>query len=228
MLQVIYDWSFGQEISTDNKDFNGSIPTPNQSNQEELEMKREDEPFFEDDHDEDEEDEAFPDEDTEDEDYAEVEVVKEDETPFADLYGSEPKGSRMSRLLADPWPRIVFVLTIIGLGVVLLTPPAIWAVWNYFILSDYFLIVLVGVAVIFSLVTWSRAGGHRLRWAGPTSAIVALLCGSIGTLDSANWMLYDTSLIAGVDTPLIPLCMVLTLFSLYTLWAIQRNFGQDR
>jgi hypothetical protein len=188
-------------------------------------MKKEDEPFFEDDHDEDEEDLAFPDEDVEDEDYAEVEEVEEDDEVYDTYY--EPRGPRLSGFLSDPWPGIVFILTIIGLGVVLITPPAIWAVWNYFILADYFLIVLVGVAIIFSLVTWSKAGGHRLRWAGPTNVIVALLCGSIGTLDSASWMLSGTGLFAGVDTPVISLCMVLTVFSLYTLWLVQRSFGHS-
>jgi hypothetical protein len=224
----IGDLTFESSISPDNKDFNGSIPTARQSIREETWMKREDEPFFEDDNNEDEEDLSFPDEDVEDEDYEEVEIVKEDKGTFPDYYEIKASGPWFSRFLSEPWPGVVFILTIIGLGVVLITPPAVWAIWNYFILADYFLIVLVGVAIIFSMVTWTKARGHRLRWAGPTNIIVALLCGVIGTLDSISWMLSGTGLFVGLDTPVISLCMVMTVFSLYTLWLVQRSFGPQQ
>jgi hypothetical protein len=191
-------------------------------------MKREDEPYFDDDNDEDEEDLNFPDEDIEDEDYVDVEVVKEDRESFPDYSEIRASGPWFSRFLSDPWPGVVFILTLIGLGVVFITPPAIWAVWNYFILADYFLIVLVGVAIIFSMAAWRKASGHRLRWAGPINTIVALACGVVGTLDSISWMLSGTSLFAGLDTPVISLCMVLTVFSLYTLWLVQRSFGPQQ
>jgi hypothetical protein len=186
-------------------------------------MKRDDDTFFEDDYDEDEEDLTFPDEDAED-----IEEVDEDEYEAIEEVFSDRYAERSSGFILDPWPRIVFVLTIIGLGVVLLTPPAFWAIWNYFILADYFLIVIVGVAIVFSLITWTRAGTHRLRWAGPSNVIVSLLCGAIGTLDTASWILTGNGLFAGIDTPLIALCMVLVFFSLYTLWLVQRSFGPQQ
>jgi hypothetical protein len=209
--------------SPDNKDFNGSIPTPSYSIREENWMKKDDDTFFEDEYDEDEEDLSFPNEDEEEE----VEEVGEDEYEeiqqvFHDRYAKRSRG-----FILDPWPRIVFILTIIGLGVVFITPPAFWALWNYFILADYFLIVFVGVAIVFSLATWSKAGTHRLRWAGPTNAIVALLCGGIGTLDTASWIFSGAGLFAGIDTPLISLCIVIVFFSLYTLWLVQRSFGSQ-
>jgi hypothetical protein len=184
-------------------------------------MKKDDDTFFEDEYDEDEEALSFPDEDEEEE----VEEVGADEYEEIEQVLSDRYAARSLGFMLDPWPRIVFILTIIGLGVVLLTPPAFWAVWNYFILADYFLIVFVGVAIVFSLITWTKAGTHRLRWAGPTNVIVALLCGGIGTLDTASWIMTGTGLFAGIDTPLISLCIVLVFFSLYTLWLVQRSFG---
>ena len=186
-------------------------------------MKKDDETFFEDDYDEDDEDLTFPDEDEED-----IEEVAEDEYEDIEEVFSDRYAERSSGFILDPWPRIVFILTIIGLGVVFLTPPAFWALWNYFILADYFLIVIAGVAIIFSLTIWTKAGTHRLRWAGPTNTIVALLCGAIGTLDTASWIFSGTGLIAGIETPLITLCMVLVFFSLYTLWLVQRSFGPQQ
>ncbi len=199
------------------------MPTPTHSIREETWMKKDDDTFFEDDYDEEEETLTFPDEDEED-----IEEVDEDEYEAIEEVFADRYAERSSGFILDPWPRIVFILTIIGLGVVLLTPPAFWAVWNYFILADYFLIVVVGVAVVFSLITWNKAGTHRLRWAGPSNIIVALLCGGIGTLDTASWILSGTGLFAGIDTPLISLCMVLVFFSLYTLWLVQRSFGPQQ
>jgi len=167
---------------------------------------------------------TFPDEDEEDE----VEEVERDEYKDIEDVFADRSARRSTGFILDPWPRIVFILTIIGLGVVLLTPQSIWAVWNYFILADYFLIVLVGVAIVFSLVIWSKAGTHRLRWAGPTNVIVSLICGAIGTLDTASWMFSGASLFVGIDTPLIALCMVFVVFSLYTLWLVQRSFGPQQ
>lgn len=209
-------------VPPDNKDFNGSIPTPIHSIREETWMKRDDETFFEDDNNEDE-NLTFPDEDEED-----IEEVDEGEYEAIEEVFSDRYAEKSSGFILDPWPRIVFILTIIGLGIVLLTPPAFWAIWNYFILADYFLIVFVGVAIVFSLATWTKAGTHRLRWAGPSNVIVSLICGGIGTLDTASWILSGTGLFAGIDTPLIGLCMVLVIFSLYTLWLVQRSFGPQQ
>lgn len=212
-------------VLSDNKDFNGSFAPPIHSNCEEVRMKRDDETFFEDDNDEDEEDTSFPDEDTEDD---EVEEVDREEYADIEEVFSEPSGERLTGFIEDPYPPIVFILTIIGLGIVFLTPPAIWAVWNYFILGNYFLIVFVGVAIIFSLVTWSKAGTHRLRWAGPTNVAVALLCGAIGTLDTVSWMISGTGLFVGIETPLLSLLIMIVIFSLYSLWLVQRSFGHQQ
>jgi hypothetical protein len=212
-------------VLSDNKDFNGSLLQPIHSICEENRMKRDDKTFFEDDSGEDEENTAFPDEDEED---VEVEEVDEEEYEEIEEVFSEDGQMRLTGLMMDPWPRVVFILALIGLGIVLLTPPAIWSVWNYFILGDYILIVAVGVAIVFSLGVWNKVGTHRLRWAAPTNVIVVLLCGAIGTLDTASWMVYGAGLLAGIDTPLLSLLIMLVIFSLYSLWMVQRSFGQQQ
>jgi len=188
-------------------------------------MKRDEKAFFEDDSGEDEENTAFPDEDEEDD---EVEEVDQEEYEEIEKVFSERGREGLTGLIMDPWPRVVFILTLIGLGIVLLTPPAIWFVWKYFILGDYFLIVFVGVAIVFSLVVWSKAGTQRLRWAGPTNVIVVLICGAIGILDTASWMIYGAGLFAGIETPLLSLLIMLVIFSLYSLWLVQRSFGKEQ
>lgn len=211
-------------VLSDNKDFNGTFPQTVHSICEENWMKRDDETFFEDDSNEDEEDTAFPDED---EEADEVEVVDKEEYAEIEEVFSERGRKGFSGLMIDPWPRVVFILTLIGLGIVFLTPTAIWSVWNYFILGNYLLIVFVGVAIVFSMVIWSKAGTHRLRWAGPTNVIVVLLCGAIGTLDTASWMSSGAGIFAGIETPLLSLLIMLVIFSLYSLWLIQRSFGHQ-
>ncbi|MBN2230556.1 MAG: hypothetical protein JW779_13290 [Candidatus Thorarchaeota archaeon] len=180
-------------------------------------MKRDDDTFFEDDYDEEDEEEeedTFPDED-------EVEEVDEDDyEEFEDVF-EQPK-ERFIGFMQDPWPRVVFVLTLIGLGIVLFTPHDTWRAFGYFILGIYFLWVMVGVAFVFSIMTWNRAGTHRLRWAAPTNILVVLACGGLGSVDTASWIIQGSGFL---DTPIISLCFVLVLFSLYTLWLVQRSFG---
>lgn len=185
-------------------------------------MNRDDDTFFEDD-DEDFEDVAFPDEDIEDEE----EEIEEKPKDIEIVRTYEPGVGRLEKLLRDPWSPIVFILTLIGLGLVLLTPPAIWNPFRYFILADYFLIVFGSVAIVFSLMTWSRAGTHRLRWAGPTNIIVVLASVAIGIIDSISWMLSEVGLFPAIDTPLLPLCFMLVIFTMYTLWLVQRSMGPD-
>ena len=189
-------------------------------------MNKDDDTFFEDDE-EDFEDVAFPDEDTEEEE--EVEKPSEESPTLQDetrTYG--PSISKMEKFLKDPWSPGVFFLTLIGIGLVLLTPPAIWNPFRYFILADYFLIVFGYAAMVFSLMTWSRAGTHRLRWAGPTNIIVVLASVSLGILDSFSWMVNQVGLFPSIATPLLPLSFMLVVFTMYTLWLVQRSLDPDR
>ena len=182
-------------------------------------MNSDDDTFFEDDeYDEEEEaEDDFPDEEFEEEE-------DDDFVPIDDYY--KPRGEKLAKFVEDPWPPTTFILVIIGLAMVLLTPPAIWAIWNYFLISDYFMIILGSAAIAYSLVTWSRAGKHRLRWAAVTNLFLVLLLIIIATLDTFSWMVNLQSIFPGVETPIISLALVLAVFSIYSLWVIQRNFTQ--
>ena len=119
-------------------------------------MNSDDDTFFE----EEDEDEDFADEDIEDEDFAddfEEEEIKPEDVRSYDTGGL----SGLTKFLADPWSPTVFLITIIGLGIVLLTPDAIWAPNRYNIIGIYALILLSMVGIVFSLITWKRAGNHR-------------------------------------------------------------------
>ena len=181
-------------------------------------MNSDDDTFFEEDeYDEEDEEDDFPDEeyeyDEEDEDYELSDVL------------DEPRSERLRNFVEDPWPPTTFVLVIIGLAMVLLTPPAIWSIWNYFLIAEYFMVILGGAAMAYSLMTWDRAGKHRLRWAGITNFIVVIALIIVGSIDTFSWILTGASIFPNIDTPIISLAMVLEVFSIYSLWAIQRNFG---
>lgn len=187
-------------------------------------MNSDDETFFEDE--DAEEDTAFPDEDIEDDEvYEEDDEVKVD---FEDVrsYDSDTT-SGFVKFMSDPWPPTVFIITLIGLGIVLLTPPDIWAPNRYAILGLFALILASLVGIVFSLITWRRAGTHRLKWAGPVNIIVVLVAAGFGIADSISWMLNNTGIIAGLDSPLILLCFMLVFFSLYMLWMIQRSLDPE-
>ena len=182
-------------------------------------MNRDDDTFYEDDEYEEEDEDEFPDEEYEEddeEDYDSIELL------------DEPHESKLTNFVEDPWPPTTFILVIIGLAIVLLTPPGFWALWNYFIIADYFMIVVCGAAIAYSLVTWSRAGKHKLRWVAATSLILVILIAIVATIDTFSWMINLQSIFPGVQTPILSLALVLAVFAIYSLWAIQRNFAPPK
>ncbi|MFW9769341.1 MAG: hypothetical protein ACFFF9_04020 [Candidatus Thorarchaeota archaeon] len=187
-------------------------------------MTSEDDTFFEEeDYDEEEEDEEEEEEDEED-DFPDAD---EDEYDGYDDYAIDGP-SRLTKFADDPWPTTTFLLMVIGFGVVF-APSVFWAGANrYFLLAGYVLLILCGVAISYSLVTWEKARGSRLRWAGMTNFIVVILCAVIGIADTINWVVNTQSIIPGITTPLISLIMVLVVFSIYTLWIVQKNFSGPR
>ncbi|MFX1607286.1 MAG: hypothetical protein ACFFDD_15475, partial [Promethearchaeota archaeon] len=94
--------------------------------------------------------------------------------------------------------------------------------------ADYFMIIIGGAAIAYSLVTWVRAGKHRLRWAGLTNLILVLVLVIITTLDTLSWVVNLQSIFPSIQTPIISLGLILAIFSIYSLWAIQRNFAQPQ
>lgn len=181
----------------------------------------------------------FEDEDYEDEDYEEEEEEEEeDDFPDEDYEDDEgydsrydlDQASRLSKFADDPWPTTTFFLMLVGF-VVVFAPPILWDGANrYFLLAVYLLIILCGVAVSYSIVTWEKGRGAKgwLRWAGITNLVVVLICGVVGVLDSISWVISFQSIIPGIATPLISLVMVLVVFSIYTLWMVQKSFGGPR
>ena len=171
-----------------------------------------DEEFFEED--EDEEDEFFPDEDEE-------EIAERSRPSFSEVLSSE------SSLLDDPWPMTAFVLIIIGFGFTLLTPADIWSANVYYLVITYLLLVFVAVASVISLNVWREAGGSRLRFGGLTNLIVVIVCGIFGLVDTILVVTTGLPLIPGTNTPVLALAFVIVLFSLYSLWLIQRTFNAE-
>lgn len=211
------------KISSDTRILTGPLTFQFIRNLEETRMNSDDDTFFEDDEDyeydeeeeeEDEEEEEFPEEEYEEDKYSSTFPV---EGP-----------SRLVTFTENPWPVTTFVLMVAGFLVVF-APPVLWLGANrYFLLAVYILMILCGVAITFSLVTWENASGSRLRWAGLTNLIVVIICGAIGTLDTISWVVAAQSIIPGIATPLISLTMVLVVFSIYTLWIVQKNFSGPR
>ncbi|MHA1936274.1 MAG: hypothetical protein ACW97A_13445 [Candidatus Thorarchaeota archaeon] len=173
-----------------------------------------DEETFEDDYDEDEED-IFPDE-----------AVETKKAPVDERSYSIP--SEAVSFIENPWPKVTLVLILIGLGFTLLTPPSIWSDWVYFLVVNYLLIVMAGAGAAYSVKVWKTAEGSRLKYGGITNLIVVIAAAIIGTLDTISWMINGTSIVAGVNTPILALAAVIVLFSLYSLWLIQRTFQGDK
>ncbi|TFG32951.1 hypothetical protein EU528_01990 [Candidatus Thorarchaeota archaeon] len=186
-------------------------------------MNSEDDTFFE----EDDEETTFPDEDIADEDTEEDEDFEEETDFEVRSYEERDTVGWFTKFMADPWPPTVFLITIIGLGIVLFTPPAIWDPNRYGILGVFFLIVAALVGIVFSLITWSRAGTHRLKWAGPVNIAVIVLATGFGVIDTGSWILNGVGMFPELDTPLILLCFMLVFFSLYMLWMIQRSLDPE-
>lgn len=184
-------------------------------------MSSDEDTFFEDD--EYEEDDSFPDEEVEEED---------DDEEYEEDYDLEDEGlpqpsfkERMATFIEDPWPRIVFYLMVIGFAVVLLTPPNTWAIHRYSIIGVYLLTILAGVAAVYSMITWIRAGADKLRYAGITNLAVVVMATILGVLDTTFWIVFGVSVIPGYQVSLLFISYVLVIFSLYSLWMIQKSLN---
>ena len=183
-------------------------------------MTSEDDTFFE--------DEEIEEEDEEEEEEDDFPDAEEDEDDGYDPRYAIDGPSRLTTFANDPWPRTTFLLVIAGLAVVF-APPMLWEGANrYFLLAVYVLIIVCGVALSYSIVTWEKARGSRLRWAGVTNFVVVLGALGIGIVDSLYWVVNNQSIIPGITSPLISLILVLVVFTIYTLWIVQKNFSGPR
>ncbi len=139
----------------------------------------------------------------------------------------EPEPSSRVPFVEDPWPRIVFILMLIGFGLTLLTPPALWSMWNYYLLLTYGLLVIVAVASLYSIKVWKAPTGSRLRYGGLANLFVVLACAVAGLLDAFVTITTGVPILPGSDTPVLFLAFIIVIFSLYTLWLIQRTFTAE-
>lgn len=158
-----------------------------------------------------EDEDTFPDEeseeDTQTEDVSDVSPATED---------------RLGKFMEDPWLKMSFFLAVIGLIIVLFTPPEIWNPWRYLIAGNYLVIVFAAVGTIFGLKIWREGGNSNLRFGGPTNMLVILACAVVATLDTISWIITNTSFIQGFAVSLIPSMLMIIIFCFYTLWLIQR------
>jgi len=160
-------------------------------------------------------DDSFPDEEDE-----------RDMSRYEDSLRPELVGD-LGDFLADPWPRVIFVLILIGFGFALIPPYPIWQQWNYYFIINYGIIIMATVAAVLSLRIW-KLTSSRIRYGGLTNLIVVIVAAVIGTLDTISWVLFSQSIIPGTATPILSLAAVVILFSLYSLWIIQRSFQQNK
>ena len=180
-------------------------------------MNFEENPFDEDETEEDLDD-TFPD--------AEEDEVEET-SGYGDAVSYPSDSQKWAKFIVDPWPTIAFVIIVVGLAFTVLTPPAIWALWSYTILLNYGLIAMAAIATVNSIKVWVTAGGSRLKYGGLTNVFLVIACAIAGTIDTIFWMFFGVSFIPGFTDPILMLCMVLVLFSMYSLWLIQRTFVQE-
>ncbi len=129
----------------------------------------------------------------------------------------------------NPWPKTVLFLTLIGLGIVLLTPVNVWSVWNYTLLGTYGLVIIASVGTIIGLRIWFTTEGSRLKYGGIANAIVVIICAVVGALDTAFWVTLSRSFIPQVsDSPFLSFLLVIQIFCLYSIWLLRRVIrGED-
>ena len=189
-------------------------------------MSGDEDTFFEDD--EFDEEDTFPDDEDEEEEEEYEDESEEDE--YLDEDELPPMGfkERVAGFIEDPWPKTVFLLMLIGFGMVLVTPYGLWAFYRYAIFGVYFLVVLASVGAVYAMITWIRAGADKLRFAGITNLAVVLLAAIIGFLDTAAWILLGVSIIPGYNASLLLICYILVVFSLYSLWMIQKSLNPQQ
>ncbi len=158
----------------------------------------------------------------------EFEASGEDSEPSLEDQITEPAStSRIQKFLDDPWPPATFVLMILGFIIVLFTPVPIWFRWNWTIIGMYFLWILTTVGIVIGLGIWYGPVRTRVRYSGISTILVAALFGLVGTADT---LLYigGGELIAGLGGSLLSLSSMIIVFTLYSLWLVQRVIQNEQ
>ncbi len=143
---------------------------------------------------------------------------------------SEPvlPGGTIAAFLNDPSPYLGIPLVIVGLLIVLLTPPEVWAPNRYSLLGGYLLFVLAAAASYFALKVWFLTSTGWLRFGGPTNLIVIWATVGIASVDLLSWLVAGASIFGiGFVEPLVSTGLIIVLFCFYSLWLIQRTIERD-
>jgi hypothetical protein len=162
------------------------------------------------------------------EDEVRDDMENKDEDEMAEEVLTEPSGSRLSRFLDDPWPTATFFLMILGFVIVLFTPYNVWSQWHWMLVGLYFMWVLVTIGFVFSMQTWRKSGGSKIRFAAIAVLIVILAVGVLGSVDLGLWILLAAPIFPGLETPLLYGTNAIVVFCLYSLWLLQRATNPDR
>lgn len=162
-----------------------------------------------------EEEETFPDEE-------EAEAVDEEEA----VEFPEPSEEEKVPFIDDPWPRVVFVVMVIGFAFAIFTPPAAWAVWSWTFVSAYFLVMLVAAGCTFGYLIWKKNPGTNLRFGGITNVIVILVCGMLGVVDTTSQVLVGVPLFPALGSSLLSVCTLIVVMCMYSMWLIQRTLSK--
>ncbi|MBD3407621.1 MAG: hypothetical protein GF411_16005 [Candidatus Lokiarchaeota archaeon] len=155
-----------------------------------------------------EEDDTFPD-------------AEEDEFEEIRTY-HQPQVDRWKVFLADPYPIVTFILTIIGIALVVLMPPNIDYFWKWNLVGFYFLIVIVGAGSVMAIKAWKMADGKIIRYGGLTNLFVMIASAIIALADIIVQISTGNSIVPGFSGSLIGIAGIIILFSVYSLWLIQR------
>ncbi len=203
----------------DNKGFNGAAHTAGHKTEEDASMF--DEEFDEEEDHDDEEDEEFDEEEYEDDD------EYEDWEPSSEAVPRRPAGERLEAFVADPWPRVTFILIIVGFAVILPWPAEVWFQHNYLILGYYVSMIFGLVGIALSLEAWVKSQ-TRVRYVGPAFIIAILITAAVGTADTISWAMNGASILYGIDTPLVSLTVLIGIFAVYSMWIVRRSYAEEK
>lgn len=155
----------------------------------------------------------------EEENSFEEEEAEEEELPETATHEKGEKGG----FLDDPWPALVFVLMLLGFGLVLLTPVDVWNVfrWNFF--ATYIFVLLFSTGALFGFKIWRRNPGTGLRWGGLFNGITITLCGVLGVIDSLMTIFTGNGLLPESSIPVFAIAIFVVVMCMYSVVLIDRT-----
>jgi hypothetical protein len=151
--------------------------------------------------------------DSNDEEY-DTELIEEDDYEALE---EGPSGNLVS-FIKDPWPKTVFLVTIIGFIIVLFTPFDTWSIWNWTLIATYGLITLSVIVSPYSLRIWYEGEGW-LRYVGIGNFFIMNGTVIAGTIDTLLWVSIGSGLIPGFEAgTALMVCFIIVVFLSYSLY----------